>query len=93
MIVPILALPNSVCFPKTLVPFLIFVERYLAMRRKVFAEDGRVAVALLRGGRGTEDEEDPPMPEIADLGKIETYKELEDGKYDIILAGVRRVRR
>ena len=32
------------------------------------------------------------MHGVACLGKIETYEELDDGKYDIVLAGVQRVR-
>ncbi len=92
MIVPIFPLPNAVLFPRTLMPLRIFEERYRAMTREALASGGQIVLVLLREGWEPNYENNPPVHEIACLGKIETYEKLEDGKYDIVLAGVHRVR-
>jgi len=92
MIVPILPLPNVVLFPKTLMPLHIFEERYRTMTREVLAADGQIAMVLLREGWEASYEKNPAVHDVACLGKIETYDELEGGKYDIIMAGLHRVR-
>ncbi len=73
-------------------PLHIFEERYRILTREVVAGDGQVAITLLREGWETNYEGNPAVHDVACLGKIETFEELEDGKYDIVLAGVRRVR-
>jgi uncharacterized protein len=92
MIVPIFPLPNVVLFPKTLLPLHVFEERYRTMTREVLAGDGQIAIVLLREGWETNYEGNPAVCDVACLGKIETFEELEDGKYDIVLAGLQRVR-
>ncbi len=92
MIVPIFPLPNAVLFPKTLMPLRIFEERYRTMTREVLAGDGQIALVLLREGWEANYESNPPVHDIACLGKIENHEELEDGKYNIVLAGLHRVR-
>lgn len=73
-------------------PLHIFEERYRTMTREVLAGDGQIAMVLLRDGWEADYEHSPAVHEVACLGKIETYEELEDGKYDIVLAGLHRVR-
>jgi Lon protease-like protein len=90
MIVPIFPLPNVVLFPKTVVPLHIFEGRYRAMVEAALAGDGKIAIVLLRGE--SQYSARPPIFDIACLGNIETYAELEGGKYNILLAGVQRVR-
>jgi uncharacterized protein len=92
IIVPIFPLPNAVLFPKTLLPLHIFEERYQTMTREALAGDGMIAMVLLREGWEATYENNPPVHDIACLGKIETYEELGDGKYNLVLAGVQRVR-
>jgi Lon protease-like protein len=92
MIVPIFPLPNVVLFPKTLMPLHIFEERYRTMTREVLDGDGQIAMVLLREGWETNYDESPAVHDVACLGKIETFDELEGGKYDIVLAGLHRVR-
>lgn len=92
MIVPLFPLPNVVLFPKTLLPLHIFEQRYREMTRRAIEGDGRIAIVLLREGWEESYFKNPPVHEIACLGRIERYEELEEGKYDIVLAGVRRVR-
>ena len=92
MIVPIFPLPNVVLFPKTLIPLHVFEERYRTMTREALEGDGRIAIALLRDGWERDYHSHPAVHDIACLGRIETYEELEGGKYNIVLVGVRRVR-
>ncbi|PYV01114.1 MAG: Lon family ATP-dependent protease, partial [Acidobacteria bacterium] len=83
MIVPIFPLPNVVLFPKTLLPLHIFEDRYRTMTREVIAGDRRLAMVLLREGWESNYYETPAVHDIACLGNIESYEELEDGKYNI----------
>jgi Lon protease-like protein len=92
MIVPLFPLPNVVLFPKTPMPLYIFEERYRTMVREVLAGNGELVIALLRGGAEPGHAGASTVHEIACLGKIETYEELEDGKYNIVVIGVHRVR-
>ena len=94
MIVPLFALPNVVLFPKTPVPLYIFEERYRTMVKETLAGNGELVLALMRGvpelsyaGKSAS-----AVHEIACLGKIDTYEELEDGKYNIVVIGIQRVR-
>jgi Lon protease-like protein len=92
MIVPLFALPNMVLFPKTPVPLYIFEERYRTMVRETLAGSGELVLGLLRAGPELSYAGVPAVHEIACLGKIDTYEELEDGKYNIVVVGIQRVR-
>jgi len=92
MITPLFPLPNVVLFPKTPMPLYIFEERYRTMVREVLAGNGELVIALLRGGSEPGYASLNAIHDIACLGKIETYEELEDGKYNIVVVGLHRVR-
>jgi uncharacterized protein len=92
MIVPLFPLPNVVLFPKTPMPLYIFEERYRTMVRETLAGSGELVIALLRPGSETSYANLSSVHDIACLGKIETYEELKDGKYNIVVIGVQRVR-
>jgi uncharacterized protein len=92
MIVPLFPLPNVVLFPKTPVPLYIFEERYRTMVREALTGNGELVIALLREGLEANYTGVSAVHDIACLGKIETYEELEDGKYNIVVVGIHRVR-
>jgi len=92
MIVPIFPLPNVVLFPRTRLPLHIFEPRYRSMAREAIAGDRRIAIVLLKEGWESKYNESPPVHEVACLGQIESYEELEDGKYNIVLEGLNRIR-
>jgi Lon protease-like protein len=92
MITPLFPLPNVVLFPKTPMPLYIFEERYRTMVREVLAGNGELVIALLRGGSEPGYASLNAVHDIACLGKIETYEELEDGKFNIVVVGLHRVR-
>jgi Lon protease-like protein len=62
------------------------------MTREALEGDRKIAIVLLKEGWEAEYDRTPPVHEIACLGQIETYQELEDGKYDIVLEGLSRIR-
>jgi uncharacterized protein len=92
MIVPLFPLPNVVLFPKTPMPLYIFEERYRTMIREAIAGDRELVIALLRSGYESSYSGISAVHEIACLGRIENYEELEDGKYNIVVVGTQRVR-
>jgi Lon protease-like protein len=92
MIVPLFPLPNVVLFPKTPMPLYIFEERYRTMVREALAGSRELVIALLRPGLEPGYSSLSMVHSIACLGKIETYEELEDGKYNIVVIGIHRVR-
>jgi Lon protease-like protein len=92
MIVPLFPLPNVVLFPKTPMPLYIFEERYRTMVREILSGNGELVIALLRAGWESNYSGISAVHETACLGKIETYEELEDGKYNIVVIGIHRVR-
>lgn len=73
-------------------PLYIFEERYRIMVREALAGTGELVIALLRSGAESGYSGISTVHDIACLGKIETYEELEDGKYNIVVIGVHRVR-
>jgi len=92
VIVPIFPLPNVVFFPKTLLPLHIFEKRYRVMTRDALESERKIVMCLLRQGWESRKQENPAVHEIACLGEIENYEELEDGKYNLVLAGTHRVK-
>jgi len=92
MIAPLFPLPNVVLFPKTPVPLYIFEEKYRTMVKEAIAGSRQLVIALLRPGPELNYSGMPAVHEVACLGKIETYEELEDGKYNIVVVGIHRVR-
>ena len=62
------------------------------MVREALAGDGELVIALLRAGSESGYASVSAVHEVACLGKIETYEELQDGKYNIVVVGTHRVR-
>jgi uncharacterized protein len=92
MIVPLFPLPNVVLFPKTPMALYIFEERYRTMVREALSGNRELVIALLRSGYESSYAGISAVHNIACLGRIETYEELKDGKYNIVVVGIHRVR-
>ncbi len=88
--IPIFPLPNVVLFPNTLLPLHIFEPRYRKMVRKVLDDDGGIGMALLKQPWEQPDGDD--TFQIGGMGEIAEYRELDDGKFDILLRGTSRFR-
>src|SRR5207244_3224125 len=89
---PLFPLPNVVFFPKTRLPLHIFEPRYRQMMHDALSSDRRIAIALLRPGWEHDYYGNPAVHEICCAGTIETFEELEDGKFNLVLGGEQKIR-
>lgn len=85
-------LPNLVLYPHVMQPLHIFEERYREMLEDALADDRLIAMATLEPGWEDEYDSRPPIAEYACLGKVVAHHRLEDGRYNVLLLGVGRVR-
>jgi Lon protease-like protein len=85
-------LPNLVMYPHVMQPLHIFEGRYREMLEDSLATDRLIAMALLQPGWETDYESRPPVAEYACLGKVVAHHRLPDGRYNVLLLGVGRVR-
>jgi Lon protease-like protein len=85
-------LPNVVLYPHVMQPLHIFEERYREMLEDALAGDQLIAMAVLEPGWEDDYESRPPVAQYACLGKVVAHHRLEDGRYNVLLLGVQRVR-
>lgn len=85
-------LPNLVLFPHVMQPLHVFEPRYRDLTREALDGDGLMALALLSPGWEKDYEGRPPIYPTACLAKIAKHSRLDDGRYNLLLVGVRRVR-
>jgi len=85
-------LPNLVLYPHVMQPLHIFEGRYREMLEDALATDQLIAMSVLKPGWETDYESRPPIVEHACLGKVVAHRRLPDGRYNLLLLGVSRVR-
>lgn len=85
-------LPNLVLYPHVMQPLHVFEERYREMVEDALAGDKLIAMAMLEPGWEDEYDSRPPVSEYACLGKIVAHHRLDDGRYNLLVLGVQRVR-
>src|SRR5271166_2243600 len=85
-------LPNLVFFPHALQPLHIFEPRYRQMAADALKDDRLISPVLLQPGWEKHYEQTPPLHPVACLGRIVAEEALGDGRYNLLLRGVRRVR-
>jgi hypothetical protein len=85
--VPIFPLAGALLFPRAQLPLHIFEQRYRAMVRDALASDRLVAMIQPK-----DDAAVPRLYDIGCIGRIIASEELEDGRFNIVLAGVSRFR-
>jgi Lon protease-like protein len=85
-------LPNLVLFPQVVQPLHIFEPRYRQMTADALAGDRLIAMALLRPGWEADYDGRPALHPVACLGQIVADQRLDDGRYNLLLRGVARVR-
>jgi len=90
--VAVFPLPNTVFFPETILPLHVFEPRYREMVRDANRANGRIAVTLLKPGWESDYHGAPPVHATATLGRIEGLVALPDGRFNLRLVGVQRVR-
>ena len=87
--IPVFPLSNFIIFPKTTVPLNIFEPRYVQM-----IDDSMKTnkfIGMIQPKKSKENETDEPvLHQIGCLGKITSFKEVEEGRYLIDLKGIIR---
>lgn len=89
---PFFPLPRLVFFPDTLLPLHVFEPRYREMTRFCLAERWPMAVVMIQPGYELGQPGDPPVLPVAGVGQIVGHEELPDGRFNVLLHGIARVR-
>ncbi|MCB1484312.1 MAG: LON peptidase substrate-binding domain-containing protein [Hyphomicrobiaceae bacterium] len=92
--IPVFPLRGAILLPRATLPLNIFEPRYLALIDDVMASN-RVFGVLQPTALADDEMESPPGKEfgihkVGCVGRITSYKELDDGRYMITLTGVAR---
>ncbi len=85
-------LPNLVLFPGVIQALNIFEPRYRMMMEEALDGDGLITMAMLKPEQLSTGIERPTLFETVCVGKILTHAKLDDGCYNLLLAGVHRAR-
>jgi uncharacterized protein len=85
-------LPGVVLFPHAVLPLHIFEQRYRRMTEDALATDRFVTIVQPRAPDDDPVNNHPPVESIACLGKILNCERLDDGRYNFLLLGLKRVR-
>jgi len=85
--VPIFPLAGALLFPRSQLPLHIFEPRYRAMVRDALAGERLIAMVQPRDAN-----EPPAIFGVGCLGRIVGSEQLDDGRYNIVLEGIGRVR-
>ena len=88
-IIPIFPLSNFIVFPKTTVPLNIFEPRYIEMINDSMKSDKLIGMIQPMKSKSN-DRQLPDLYKIGCLGKITSFKEIEDSRYLIELKGLIR---
>jgi Lon protease-like protein len=90
--IPLFPLPNAVLFPQTTIQLHIFEPRYRRMTEDAIAGDLPLAIGLIQGtGRRTESGH-PDVYPVVGVGEIVQHTRLDDGRFQLNVRGVGRVR-
>src|SRR5262249_52030740 len=85
-------LPTLVLFPHVMHPWHFFEPRSRQLTADALADDRLIALSLLRSGWESEYEGAPAIHPVACIGKIVAEQRLDDGRFNILLRGLRRIR-
>jgi hypothetical protein len=88
-VIPVFPLPNVVLFPGVPLPLHIFEPRYRQMVREASAGHEIIGMVLLRGDWQPRYDENPDVYEVGCAGKLVNVDALPDGKFNIVLHGLR----
>ena len=85
-------LPDLVLFPHAMQPLHIFEPRYCEMLSEALAGDHLIAMSTLTGGHAVSMVSEPTIASTICLGRIISHAEVEEGRHNLLLVGVRRAR-
>ena len=89
-VVRLFPLPNLVLFPGVIQPLHLFELRYRQMMDDALAADELIAIALMKPGWEPQYEDRPSIHRTVCIGRIMTYTQLDDGRYNLLLQGIQR---
>lgn len=90
--IPLFPLSTVVFFPNTLLPLHIFEPRYKQMVNDVINAEKMIGMALLKPGWESNYYDNPEVFDVAGMGRIVSSETSEDGKMNIVLYGLKRVK-
>jgi uncharacterized protein len=85
-------LPNLVFFPHVIQPLHIFEPRYRVMTSEALASDRLIVLTMLKEGWENDYHGKPAVEAVATMGRIVADQQFEDGRYNLLLRGLSRVR-
>ncbi len=85
-------LPNLVLFPQVVQGLHIFEPRYRQLMADALAGDMTLTLVLLKPGWEDDYDDRPAVEPVACLGRIAWHEKLPDGRYNLRLRGLARVR-
>lgn len=88
----IFPLPNVTLFPGAALPLHVFEPRYRELTAAALGGRGLMAVARLKPGYEPHYDGRPPVFDVCGVGFIEQHTLRGDGRFDITLRGLARVR-
>lgn len=91
LIVPLFPLKNVYLFPGSIMPLMIFEERYRNMIEDLLDGPGRLAIGTV-ADEGADMSGSPEVCDVAGLGEIGKHVRLPDGRFVIWLFGLGRVK-
>ncbi len=89
---PLFPLPDVVFFPKTLLPLHVYEARYRALASEALEQDRAICTALLKPGWESDYYGSPEVYPVGCVGRIVQHQKLPDGRYNIMLDGITKVR-
>ncbi len=87
--IPVFPLSNFIIFPKTTVPLNIFEPRYVDMINDSMESNKYIGMVQPKS-KNSNDDTVPELYEIGCMGKITSFKDMNDGRYFIELKGLIR---
>ena len=86
-------LPDFVMFPHVILPLHIFEPRYRQMTADALAGDSLITmIQIASPPQGNQWTEPVPLERVGCLGRIVQHDRLADGRYNLLLLGLKRVR-
>jgi uncharacterized protein len=89
---PIFPLPSVQMFPGALLPLHVFEPRYRALVRDAAGGARRIAMPELVPGYEADYEGRPPVRAICGVGELIAHEPMPDGRSNILLRGIGRIR-
>lgn len=90
-VIPVFPLPRALLLPRTELPLNIFEPRYLQMIED--AIQGDRVIGMIQPNEPEENASKvPPLYQIGCAGRLTTFAETGDGRYQVVLTGIARFR-